>query len=67
MSEEEDDVHSIDDEDPEHTDAQREIFKCRKADISWSSNPYDTQGRAAMGNTIKMSSVTDYLKATVQS
>jgi len=41
-------------EDPDGTDAQREVFKSSKGDISWSSSPYNTQCRAPTENIIKM-------------
>ncbi|XP_049323545.1 piggyBac transposable element-derived protein 4-like [Astyanax mexicanus] len=61
VSEEEDDVQydpeqdqTSDEEDPDVTDAQGEVFKSKKGDISWLSSPPQTQARAPMENILRM-------------
>ncbi|GLD62735.1 piggyBac transposable element-derived protein 4-like protein [Lates japonicus] len=61
VSEDEDEVqydpeqdHTSDEEDPDVTDAEREVFKSRKGDVSWSSSPLDTQCREPRENILKM-------------
>ena len=61
MSEDEDDDQydpeqdqTSDEEDPDVTDDQREVFKSRKGDISWLSSPLQTQSRAPTENILRM-------------